>query len=89
MIKLIWDKPFKKRFKKYISKNPDSLENIINKLAIFVNEPFHPELRNHKLSGNLKELRAICIEYDLRIIYKEIDDSKALLVDIGTHDDVY
>lgn len=56
---------------------------------LFTQEPFSPELRNHKLSGKLKELRAIVIEYDCRIVFSMVDEDTALLINIGSHDEVY
>jgi len=59
-------------------------------LIYFVKNPFSVELKNHKLSGKLKDFRAIVIEYDCRIIFKMIDkDTAALLISIGSHDEVY
>jgi addiction module RelE/StbE family toxin len=56
---------------------------------LFTKEPFSPELRNHGLSGKLKDLRAIVLEYDCRIVFKLVDEDTALLVNIGTHKEVY
>ena len=90
MIRLIWDKRFKRRFSKYIQKHPDKYEKIKKKLKKFQEAPFSPELRNHKLSGKLKDLRAIVIEYDCRIVFKFIEkDTAALLITVGPHDVVY
>lgn len=64
-------------------------EKIKYKLELFTHIPYHPELKNHKLSGNLKELNAISIEYDCRILFKFISENEVLLVDIGSHNEVY
>ena len=60
-----------------------------DKLHMFEADPFVPELRNHKLSGKLKGLRAIVVDYDCRIIFKFVEKDKALLIGIGTHNEVY
>lgn len=52
-------------------------------------DPHAPELKNHKLSGKLKDLRAISVEYDCRIVFTFVDENTALLVSIGTHNEVY
>lgn len=89
MIKLVWNKNFERNLKKYIKKHPDKEKKIIEKLKLFTENPYESELRNHKLSGKLSELRAVVIEYDCRIVFKFIDDSTALLINIGSHDEVY
>lgn len=88
-MKLVWTNRFIKKFKKYIDKHPDLEKIIFKKLKIFENNPFNIELRNHKLSGKLNELRAIVIDYDCRLIYCTLEKDKALLLDIGSHDEVY
>jgi len=40
------------------------------------------------MSGKLKGLYSFSVEYDCRIIFYFFDD-KAVLIDIGKHDDVY
>ncbi|MCK4763317.1 MAG: type II toxin-antitoxin system mRNA interferase toxin, RelE/StbE family [Candidatus Aminicenantes bacterium] len=89
MIKLTWNKSFERKLKRYIKKHPDKENKIKEKLRIFTGEPYAPELRNHRLSGKLSELRAIVIEYDCRIVFKFVDDSTALLINVGTHEEVY
>ncbi len=89
MIKLIWDKRFKRKLKKYISKHPEMGDKIKDKLKLFTENPYAPELRNHKLSGQLKDLRAIVVAYDCRIVFRFVEENTALLVSIGTHDEVY
>jgi addiction module RelE/StbE family toxin len=89
MIKLAWNKNFEKSLKKYIKKHPEKETKIRDKLKLFTKEPFSPELRNHGLSGKLKDLRAIVLEYDCRIVFKFVDEDTALLVNIGTHKEVY
>lgn len=59
-------------------------------LRLFVDQPFHPSLRNHGLEGKLKGLRAITAGYDLRIVYETKDGHiRVLLLNVGTHDEVY
>jgi len=59
-------------------------------LTLFMDQPFHPALKNHGLTGKLRGLRAISAGYDLRIVYEEQDGhAKVLLLNTGTHDEVY
>jgi len=89
MINLSWDKNFGRSLKRHIKKHPESEDKIKEKLRMFTEEPYAPALRNHKLSGKLKDLRAIVVEYDCRIVFKFIDDDTALLIGIGSHEEVY
>ena len=57
-------------------------------------DPFHPTLKTHELSGRLKGLWACWVEYDCRIIFAFEPDPDAqgdmiVLIDLGTHDEVY
>jgi mRNA-degrading endonuclease YafQ of YafQ-DinJ toxin-antitoxin module len=56
---------------------------------LFTANPSNPELKNHKLSGQLKGLRAISVAYNCRIVFAMVEENTALLVSIGTHDEVY
>lgn len=58
-------------------------------LSLFTENPFHPSLKTHSLTGNLKGYRAFSITYEYRLIFRFLSEDKALLIDIGTHDEVY
>jgi mRNA-degrading endonuclease YafQ of YafQ-DinJ toxin-antitoxin module len=59
-------------------------------LTLFMDQPFHPALKNHGLTGKLRGLRAISAGYDLRVVYEEEGGhATVLLPNTGTHDVVY
>lgn len=59
-------------------------------LVLFMDQPFHPFLRNHALTGKLQGLRAISAGYDLRIVYEQEEGhTRVLLLNAGSHDEVY
>jgi mRNA-degrading endonuclease YafQ of YafQ-DinJ toxin-antitoxin module len=59
-------------------------------LTLFLDQPFHPALKNHGLTGKLRGLRAISSGYDLRVVYEEEGEhAMVLLLNTGTHDEVY
>ena len=62
-----------------------------NSLELFVNKPFSPQLKTHKLTGKLKDLWSFSADYDLRVIFYFTDDKTkmAVFVDIGTRKEVY
>ena len=92
--KLVLSNSFQKSYKKFIAKRP-ALKALIETALIKLEEgSFLPELKTHKLSGNLLGLYACSCGYDCRIIFSIEKDRKSkseviLLIDIGTHDEVY
>jgi addiction module RelE/StbE family toxin len=91
MLEIIWDKKFKKIYRSWSKKRPDLVGTFKDKMELFVNNPFHPSLRTHSLSGILKELWSLRITYEYRLIFKFIGKrkKKVLLIHIGTHQEVY
>ena len=81
---------FKKVFKKRI-KSKDIESEFWEKLELFINDPFDTKLKTHKLSGKQKDKWSFSIDYNLRVVFFFTKDKpkKAVLVDIGTHDEVY
>lgn len=89
MIELILDEPFLRILKKWRKKHPELVDRFQQKLILFTNEPFHPSLRTHSLSGNLAGYWSISINYEQRLVFKFLSDTKVLLIDLGTHNEVY
>ena len=69
----------------------DSESLFWNKLEIFISDPFELRLKTHRLSGKLKDLWCFSLDYDLRVVFyfTKHKPKKAVLIDIGTHDEVY
>ncbi|NMG21515.1 MULTISPECIES: type II toxin-antitoxin system YafQ family toxin [Bromeliae group (in: Brasilonema)] len=91
---LIWDNSFKRAFKRVVRKNPRLEETIFEVLELLTTDPFAPALKSHKLKGDLDGLWACWVEYDCRIIYTfepnpDADEEMIVLIDIGSHDEVY
>jgi addiction module RelE/StbE family toxin len=89
MIKVAFSASFKRAFKKKIKRNRALEEIFWKKLEKFMREPFSKELKTHKLSGQLKDLWSFSIGYDMRVIFFFAEKDKVVLVDIGTHEEVY
>lgn len=90
MIELVWDNSFKRAYKKRISKNAILKNKFWELIDVFVHNPFDERLKTHKLTGTLKGLWAFSIDYDCRVVFSFLKKKKAaLLIDIGTHDQVY
>ena len=60
-------------------------------VELFIADPFDPRLKTHKLSGQLKNLWSFTIQYDLRVVFYFTKDKpkKAIIIDIGSHNEVY
>ena len=94
MRKLAWDASFRRAFRRRTRNSPAVQERIRRVLAQLVEDPFHPALSAHKLSGQLEGLWACWVEYDCRIVFAFEPDSGGgqdviVLIDLGTHGDVY
>ena len=59
-----------------------------NRLELFKDSPNSPLLRDHKLTGEMKEYRAFWITGDVRVVYK-MEKDRIILFDIGSHNQVY
>lgn len=93
-MKIVWDNRFKRAFRKFIKKNPEMSDRIINVLSLLSIDYLTPSLKSHKLTGSLEGLWSCSVAYDCRLIFtfsqdEESEDSLIVLVDIGSHDEVY
>jgi mRNA interferase YafQ len=91
---LVWDKSFKKAFKRLLKKNPQLQDKVFAVLDLLADDAFTPSLKSHKLTGQLEGLWSCSVAYDCRIIStfkqdEELGDNLIVLIDIGTHDEVY
>lgn len=77
-----------KELAKIKKKDKKLFQRIEKQLALFKNNPTHPSLRLHKLSGDLEDLRSISITRGIRMVYI-LTEQTAYFTDIGTHDEVY
>ncbi|MBB3969995.1 type II toxin-antitoxin system RelE/ParE family toxin [Mucilaginibacter phyllosphaerae] len=93
--KLVLSKTFEKSYKKFTSSNQFLKAAIAKAIQKLESDAFDPSLRTHKLSGKLAAYLACSCGYDCRIIFtieKDLTDFEreiVLLLDIGTHNDVY
>ena len=93
-MEVVWSSGFKRSFRKITKKNPQLKNQIIKVLKLLADVPFTPSLKSHKLTGNLAGLWSCSVAYDCRIIFNLSEDEKLLeivilLIDTGSHDEVY
>lgn len=94
MRQLVLSSKFKRTFRKFVLRNPKLQKKIEDILKEMENDVFLPKLGTHSLKGELAGLKACSCGYDCRIIFSvEIDRTTQkeviVLLDIGTHDEVY
>ena len=79
---------FKKQYKKLSPTDKDLLKDIIILLA--QNIELEEKYKDHKLTGNFKDLRECHVKPDLLLIYKIDDDILELaLVQVGNHSSLF
>lgn len=91
---IIFANSFKRAYKSLICKHPELKPKTENILRLLAENPFNPSLQTHKLKGQLAGSWACTVEYDCRIVFDFIEDIESrdgeiLLLDIGSHDEVY
>ncbi len=94
MRRLIWGSSFLRGYKRLLRKHPDLANRIAHTLELLAGDPFSPRLETHKLKGRLVGAWACTADYDLRIIFDFCKsdagaEDAILLIDIGSHDEVY
>ena len=93
MRNLVISSSFKRAFKTLIKRQPDLKLKIEETLKLLATDPYHPSLRTHKLKGKLSGAWACSVQYDCRIVFSfqksQTPEEEILLIDIGTHDEVY
>ncbi|CAN5203828.1 hypothetical protein BH09PAT2_BH09PAT2_05450 [soil metagenome] len=78
-----------KKLKKIKQEDKKLLKKIEKQLILFKNNPIHPSLRIHKLTGKQEKAWSISVNMSIRMVYRLIDEGTAYFIDIGTHDEVY
>ena len=91
---LIWGRSFIRAFKRRVKRTPKLRKAIEETLHLLADDPFTPRLASHKLKGKLSGSWACTVDYDLRIVFDFVEEEDSefaavLLMNIGTHDEVY
>ena len=87
---LIFPDSYIKRAKRFLSKRPEIRNQYQKTLELLELYPHHPSLRLHNLEGRLKGLSSVSINISYRIVLElEIRDEEIILINVGSHDQVY
>lgn len=84
---------YSRKFLKQLKNSPIEIKVAFRKrLELFLQDPFHPQLNNHALTGKFSGYRSINVTGDWRAIFSEfVDESgRAVIFEIvGTHSQLY
>ena len=89
MTQVAFSSSFQRAFKKRIAGRKDLEQKFWRRVEIFTANPHDPRLRTHKLSGGLRDQWSFTVEYDVRVVFSFLPNSRAVFEDIGSHDEVY
>jgi len=89
-MKLVKDDDYNRKERKFFKKHPHLIDKYGEVLEKLKTNPFDTSLKTHKLTGQLSEFHSCRLTYEYRIICVFlIQDETIVLVDIGSHDEVY
>lgn len=87
---LVTTASFERRARKFLNKHPDLRARLVDTLGQLAADPFEPSLRLHALGGKLQGMQAVSLTHSYRItLIVQITAHEILLLDIGSHDEVY
>jgi mRNA interferase YafQ len=94
MRQLVLTEKFKRSFRKFVKRDSKLQNRIAAALIQMQQDVFAGSLSTHKLTGKLQGLYACSCGYDCRIIFSlekdlSTEDDVILLLDVGTHEEVY
>ena len=90
MVEIKFSDSYEKKVIKFLKKHKDIYPQYKKTIEILQNNPQHPSLRLHKLQGKLNQFSSVSISMKYRIVIDFIVvDDVIILIDIGSHDDVY
>lgn len=80
---------FDKYFKKRIESDSKLVSRYKKRLSLFVENLQDPLLKDHSLTGTLRSKRAFSVTGEIRVICIMLGENTVLLLDIGSHNQVY
>lgn len=90
MYKLVFTEHYLKKEKLFIKKHKDLIDRYKKTLKLLETNPYHPSLRLHSLKGKFQGKYSVSITMNYRIILTfAVKDEEIVLIDIGSHDEVY
>ncbi|MBC8414758.1 type II toxin-antitoxin system RelE/ParE family toxin [bacterium] len=90
MYELVTTRHFMRSAKKFLRKHPDLRGRFAMLIDGLIDDPFQPHLKLHSLGGKLEGIFAVSITHSYRLtLTLKITEKEIILLDIGSHDNVY
>ncbi len=87
---LVFTESYEKLEQRFLRQHPDMRDRYHRTLALLEDNPFAPALRLHALKGSLEGLHAVSISLQYRITLElELREQEIILINVGSHGDVY
>ncbi len=80
---------FEKSYKSRVTFTKKLVLQTEERIALFKADPKNSILKDHRLTGAKKGLRAFSITGDTRIVYLPVSENEVIFIDIGSHNQVY
>lgn len=81
---------FLRRLRKFLRKHPNLRARYAQVVDDLRENPFAPHLAYHHLGGQFEGMQAVSLTYDYRILLTVlVTEKEIILLDVGTHDEVY
>ena len=88
--RIIYPESYIRRARKFIKRHLELIGQYRKTLELLEINPRHPSLRLHPLKGKLAGLHSVSINIGYRIsLEMVISEQEIILINIGTHDEVY
>lgn len=72
-----------------VTAHPKFKKHYKKRLSLFIKNPNHILLKDHQLKGKQSPNRAFSITGNIRVVYHKINSNQLILLDIGSHNQVY
>lgn len=90
MFNITTSEQFIRQAGKFFKKHPDLKSRFAATITALQQDPFQPSLGLHQLTGKLSGCHAVRLTYSYRItLTMLITEHEIILLDIGSHDEVY
>ncbi len=90
MFSVTTSEQFLRQARKFFKKHPDLKPRFVSVFEALKQDPFQPSLGLHPLTGKLAGCHAVRLTYSYRItLTLLITEQEIILLDIGSHDEVY
>lgn len=90
MYELVWTSGFTRAAKKFVDQHRELRTKFAAILRDLEIDPFQSHLKYHHLTGKLKGIQAVSIIHSYRItLTVVITDKEIILLEIGSHDELY